>query len=80
LLGVLPDGTELTQFLPADQSLSPTHGQPADDRSSADLRLQRRGALSATLVAALELARDERLDLRQGAPFGAIRVHSPPER
>lgn len=56
LLGSLPSGCDLMAFLP-------THAGSA---------LERRGAISATLIAGLELARDGHVALRQDQPFGAI--------
>jgi hypothetical protein len=77
LIGTLPDGSELTQFLPpllfapapaeTDHAAAPPHP---------DLALQRRGAVASTLVGALELARETVLLLRQDDPFGPIRVHA----
>jgi len=58
LLGSLPDWASLEQFLP-DSLLGPA---------------ERRAALSSTLVATLELARDGALKLRQERPFGPILV------
>jgi segregation and condensation protein A len=57
LLGSLPDWTSLEQFLPEDGLAAP---------------LQRRGAVAATLLAGLEMARDGRLTLRQDSAFGPI--------
>ncbi len=56
LLGSLPDWASLEQFLP-DYLDSP---------------LERRGALAATLLAGLEMARDGQVRLRQDAEFGPI--------
>ncbi len=56
LLGSLPDWASLEQFLP---------GGLEDG-------LPRRAAISATLLAGLEMARDGRLDLRQDDKFGPI--------
>ena len=58
LLGSLPDWSSLERFLPEDT---------ADP-------LARRAAVSATLLAGLELARDGALRLRQEEPFGPILV------
>jgi segregation and condensation protein A len=58
LVGTLPDWSTLEAFLPA--------GLPAG--------LPRRAALSATLVAGLELARGGEIFLRQEAQFGPILV------
>jgi segregation and condensation protein A len=59
LLGSLPDWSSLEQFLP-------------DNLESG---LPRRAALSATLVAGLELARGGDIQLRQETDFGPILVH-----
>ena len=56
LVGALPDWTTLEQFLPAGLG-SPT---------------ERRAALSSTLLAGLELARDGAVRLRQDEAFGPI--------
>ncbi|MSP03813.1 MAG: segregation/condensation protein A [Acetobacteraceae bacterium] len=61
LLGSLPDWTSLEQFLP-DYLDSP---------------LERRGALAATLLAGLEMARDGNLRLRQDRDFGPILMRTP---
>ncbi len=58
LVGSLPDWTTLDQFLP-DNLGSPT---------------ERRAALSSTLLASLELARDGTVRLRQEEAFGPILV------
>jgi segregation and condensation protein A len=58
LLGSLPDWSTLDAFLPADLGDG----------------LARRAALSATLVAGLELARGGAVTLRQEQEFGPIRV------
>jgi segregation and condensation protein A len=78
LLGVVPDDTDLARFLPPQ-----LFAAPAPDEESAaalrcrdDLPLQRRGAVATTLLAALELARDAQLGLRQDEPFGPILVHA----
>ena len=63
-LGRVPDWRELARFLP-------------DQRDSEQLR---RSALAATLAAALELARDGRIELRQDRAFGPIWLRSPPLR
>ena len=60
LLGSLPDWASLEQFLP-DYLDSP---------------LERRGALAATLLAGLEMARGGELRLRQDADFGPILFRS----
>ncbi|MGC8468907.1 MAG: segregation and condensation protein A [Acetobacteraceae bacterium] len=57
LLGSLPDWSSLERFLPEDTAADP---------------LARRAAVSATLLAGLELARDGALRLRQEEPFGPI--------
>jgi segregation and condensation protein A len=62
LLGAMPDWTDLERFLPDIGG-----GRPDD-------HLGRRAALSSTLIAGLELARDGRLRLRQDEPFGPILV------
>ncbi len=56
LLGSLPDWASLEQFLPEEM------GSP----------LERRGAMAATLIAGLEMARGGLLRLRQDADFGPI--------
>jgi segregation and condensation protein A len=61
-LGRMPDWRELTRFLP-------------DQRGGEELR---RSALAATFAAALELARDGRVELRQDRAFGPIYLRSPP--
>jgi segregation and condensation protein A len=58
MLGSLPDWASLERFLP-DSLTSP---------------LERRGAVAATLLAGLEMARDGALSLRQEQPFGPILV------
>jgi segregation and condensation protein A len=60
-LGALPDGSRLSDYLPA----------LAD---GPDNRLRRRAALASTLVAGLELAREEVLTLQQDTVWAAIRV------
>ncbi len=60
-LGHLPDWRELTNFLPQE-----VRGE-----------LFRRSALAATFAAALELARDGRIELRQERAFGPIYLRSP---
>ncbi len=62
LLGRVPDWTSLEQFLP----LMPSGG--------AGNPLERRAALSSTLIAGLEMARGGHLRLRQDEAFGAILV------
>jgi len=62
LLGSLPDWASLEQFLP-DTLASP---------------LERRGALAATLLAGLEMARGGGLRLRQDEEFGPILFRSAP--
>jgi segregation and condensation protein A len=62
LLGSMPDWTSLEQFLP-----NLLAGQP-------DEVLERRAALSSTLIAGLELARSGHLRLRQQDAFGPILV------
>lgn len=54
-----PDWHQLTHFLP-----------DVDERD----RKQHRAAFAATIVAALELARQEKLTLRQDVPFGPIEI------
>lgn len=61
-LGRVPEWRALVRFLPDDQR--------------GDVR--RRSALAATFAAALELARDGRLELRQDRAFGPIWIKSPP--
>jgi segregation and condensation protein A len=61
-LGRVPDWRELTRFLPRD----------------AGEEQFRRSALAATFAAALELARDGRVELRQDHAFGPIWLRSPP--
>jgi segregation and condensation protein A len=61
-LGRVPEWRALVRFLPDDQRWD----------------LMRRSALAATFAAALELARDGRLELRQDRAFGPIWVKSPP--
>ncbi len=56
MLGSLPDWTDLERFLPESEGSG----------------LPRRAALSATLLAGLEMARDGAVDLRQEVPFGPI--------
>jgi segregation and condensation protein A len=63
LMGSLPDWSSLETFLP--------EGLGND--------LARRAALSATLVAGLEMARDGRLALRQETHFGPIHLRAPKE-
>jgi segregation and condensation protein A len=63
LLPVLPDGSALEKFLP-----------PIDPRA-ANRSLRCRAAMATTLVAGLELARNEALTLEQGALWGEISVH-----
>ena len=60
-LGALPDGSRLIDYLPALAD-GPDH------------RLRRRAALASTLVAGLELAREEVLTLQQDTVWAAIRV------
>jgi segregation and condensation protein A len=60
-LGRVPDWRELRHFLP-------------DERGGEQLR---RSALAATFAAALELARDGRVELRQDRAFGPIWLRSP---
>lgn len=62
LLGSMPDWTSLERFLPAIQGGQ--HGDP----------LERRAAMSSTLIAGLELARGGQLRLRQEEAFGPILV------
>ncbi len=62
LLGSLPDWSSLEQFLPEVA------------RARASDRLERRAAMSSTLIAGLELARGGQLRLRQDAAFGPILV------
>ncbi|HIJ43045.1 MAG: ScpA family protein [Rhodospirillales bacterium] len=59
LLGKTPEWTILSRFLP------PVLGD----------RMAVRSALAATLAAALEMAREGKLKLRQSAPFGPIYLH-----
>jgi segregation and condensation protein A len=63
LVGSLPDWSSLETFLP--------EGLGND--------VARRAALSATLVAGLEMARDGRLALRQETHFGPIHLRAPKE-
>lgn len=57
-LGNIPDWNILTRFLPPEWSFGP----------------RRRSAVASTFSAALELARDGKLEIRQMSPFGAIFV------
>jgi segregation and condensation protein A len=59
LLGSMPDWTSLEKFLPDSTWANP---------------LQRRAAMSSTLIAGLEMARGGELHLRQDQPFGPILV------
>jgi segregation and condensation protein A len=61
-LGRVPDWRALVRFLP---------DEPRGDQ-------MRRSALAATFAAALELARDGRIELRQDRAFGPIWLRSPP--
>jgi hypothetical protein len=63
LLPVLPDGSALEKF------------QPPNDPRAANRSLRCRAAMATTLVAGLELARNEALTLEQGALWGEISVH-----
>jgi segregation and condensation protein A len=65
-LGALPDGSRLSDYLPALAD-GPDH------------RLRRRAALASTLVAGLELAREELLTLQQDTVWAAIRVGRRPD-
>ena len=56
MLGRIPSWSALTRFLPPDWGTG----------------LRRRSALASTFSAALELARDGRLEIRQMSPFGEI--------
>ncbi|HQT59584.1 MAG TPA: ScpA family protein [Acidiphilium sp.] len=67
LLGATRDWTDLAGFLPPELPDSP---EPP---------LARRAALSSTLLAGLELARDGQLALRQEQPFGPIQIRPGPE-
>jgi segregation and condensation protein A len=62
LLGSLPDGASLEQFLP-DFAASP---------------VERRAALASTLLAGLELARDGAVRLDQDRPFGPLLLRPAP--
>ena len=62
LLDVLPDGSPLSDFLPAPDGAEP------------DRALRPRAAVASTLVAGLELARTGTLALDQDAAWTAIRV------
>ena len=62
LLGVLPDGSPLQAFLPQLGTEEP------------DSALRARAALSSTLIAGLELARDGVLALDQDAAWTPVRV------
>ncbi len=64
MLGVLPDGSPLPAFLP-----QPGSGEP-------DSVVCARAALSSTLIAGLELARDGVLAFEQEAPWTPVRVRS----
>jgi len=75
LLGSVPDGAALVRFLPRHLFAVPV---PASLSGRTDLPLQRRGAVASTLVGALELAREARLQLRQDEPFGPILVQPLP--
>jgi segregation and condensation protein A len=77
LIGTLPDGSELTQFLPPQLfGATPAGTDQAAAPPRPDLPLQRRGAVASTLVGALELARETALLLSQDDLFGPIRVHA----
>lgn len=56
MIGAVPDWTDITGFLPP----------------SAPTPIERRAALSSTLLAGLELARGGELSIRQDKPFGPI--------
>ena len=58
MLGRIPDWSMLTRFLPPDWSQG----------------MRRRSAVASTFSAALELARDGKIEIRQMAPFGPIFV------
>jgi len=75
LLGSVPDGATLVRFLPPHLFSVPV---PASLSGRTDLPLQRRGAVASTLLGALELAREARLQLRQDDPFGPILVQPAP--
>ena len=62
LLGLLPDGSPLAAFLPQLGTEEP------------DSAVRARAALSSTLIAGLELARDGVLALEQGAAWTPVRV------
>ena len=62
MIGSMPDWSNLEQFLP-----SIPRGRP-------DGQLEHRAALSSTLIAGLELARNGQVRLRQEAAFGPILV------
>jgi segregation and condensation protein A len=62
LLGVLPDGSPLQAFLPQLGTTQP------------DRALRASAALSSTLIAGLELARDGALALDQDAAWTPVRV------
>jgi len=62
LLGLLPDGTPLAEFLPQLRTEEP------------DSALRARAALASTLIAGLELARDGVLALDQDAAWTPVRV------
>lgn len=64
LLGSLPDWTSLEQFLP----------------DGLEGGVPRRAALSATLIAGLEMARHGQLDLRQDETFGPILMRQKQEQ
>jgi segregation and condensation protein A len=68
LLGVLPDGSPLQTFLP----------QLGTEQPDSVLRV--RAALSSTLIAGLELARDGVLALEQHAAWTPVRVRRQQDR
>jgi segregation and condensation protein A len=68
LLGVLPDGSQLPAFLPQLGTEEP------------DSVLRARAALSSTLIAGLELARDGVLALDQDTAWTPVRVRRHEDR
>lgn len=77
LIGRVPEGAALMQFLPPHLFAVPPQAGLAH---RTDLPLQRRAAVASTLVGALELAREAGLHLQQDAPFGPILVRPIPDR
>ena len=82
LIGRVPDGAELVWFFPRHlftPSVPPDlPAGPEAAPGRKDLPLQRRGAVAATLLASLELAREGCVGLHQDTPFGPIMVRPLP--